>query len=63
MWKVSLIILVAAAVMPGCGRAPPQSGAQREGEPRQKVAIACTYQPQSTLVHVAEARGPFAEAG
>ena len=57
MWKASLTLIFIAALM-GCQKSPSQSA-----EPPQKITVAYTYQPQSTLVHVAVAKGYFAEEG
>lgn len=50
-------ILMALVVLPGCRREG--SG----GRPLVQVSLACTADPQSTLVHIARAKGYFAEAG
>ncbi|MES2877954.1 MAG: NrtA/SsuA/CpmA family ABC transporter substrate-binding protein [Pseudomonadota bacterium] len=42
----------------GCQKSSPQNA-----EPRQTITFAYTYQPQSTLVHMAVAKGYFAEEG
>jgi len=61
MWKpLPLLILVAALL--GCEKLSPRAE-EPPPEPRQKITVAYTYQPQSTLVHVAAAKGYFAEAG
>ncbi len=57
MWKSSFILLLISALL-GCQKAEPQ-----HSEPAQKITVAYTYQPQSTLVHVAIAKGYFAEEG
>jgi len=53
IWLTAALI----AVVSGCNRseAPPT--------PPQKITVAYTYQPQSTLVHIAVAKGYFAEEG
>ena len=57
MWKTSLTLIFIAALM-GCQKSP-----SKTAEPPQKITVAYTYQPQSTLVHVAVAKGYFAEEG
>jgi len=57
MWKASFALMLIAALA-GCQKSPPQSA-----EPPQKITVAYTYQPQSTLVHVAVIKGYFAEEG
>ncbi len=57
MWKTSFALMCIAALA-GCQKSPPQSA-----EPPQKITVAYTSQPQSTLVHVAVAKGYFAEEG
>ena len=58
MWKTSLALIFAATLM-GCQKPSPQNPPL----PPQKITVAYTYQPQSTLVHVAVAKGYFAEEG
>jgi NitT/TauT family transport system substrate-binding protein len=50
------------AVLLGCQKSP-ENEEQRAAEPLQKITVAYTYQPQSTLVHVAVAKGYFVEEG
>ena len=57
MWKTSLALIFIAALT-GCQKPSPQNA-----QPPQKITVAYTYQPQSTLVHVAVAKGYFAEEG
>lgn len=57
MWKSSFIFVLIIALM-GCQKTPSQTA-----EPLQKITVAYTYQPQSTLVHVAVKKGYFAEEG
>jgi ABC-type nitrate/sulfonate/bicarbonate transport system substrate-binding protein len=61
MWKVLLIFF--AVTLVGCQKSPPQNAGQRGGAPLQKVTFAYTYQPQSTLAHVAMEKGYFLEEG
>lgn len=61
MWKVLLIFF--AGILAGCQKSPSENAGQRGGAPLQKVTFAYTYQPQSTLAHVAKEKGYFAEEG
>ncbi|MCX7172047.1 MAG: NrtA/SsuA/CpmA family ABC transporter substrate-binding protein [Proteobacteria bacterium] len=56
MWKKSLALIFIAALA-GCQKSPPSA------EPPQKITVAYTSQPQSTLVHIAVAKGYFASEG
>lgn len=60
--KTSISLMFIAALM-GCKQSSPQDAAQQAAKPLQKVTVAYTYQPQSTLVHVAMMKGYFAEEG
>ena len=51
------------AAMAGCQESPRQGGIRPAGQPLDKIAFAYTYQPQSTLAHVAMKRGYFTEQG
>lgn len=57
MWKTFISLSLAAALV-GCQKPEPQ-----KSEPLQKITFAYTYQPQSTLVHIAVAKGYFTEEG
>lgn len=57
------IALIFIAALTGCEQSSPQDAEQQAAQPLQKVTVAYTYQPQSTLVHVAMAKGYFAEQG
>jgi len=57
MWKSSLSLALIATLM-ACQK--PQT---QNAEPPQKISVAYTFQPQSTLVHIAVAKGYFAEEG
>lgn len=59
MWKMPLALLLIAALL-GCQESP---SAGAGPEPRQKITVAYTVQPQSTLLHVAVAKGYFSEEG
>lgn len=62
MRKAILLSLLVFALM-GCEKLSGSSIEFRKTEPRQKISIAYTFQPQSTLVHVAIAKGYFADEG
>jgi NitT/TauT family transport system substrate-binding protein len=51
------------AVLLGCQKSPSQDAATTVAGPLQKVTFAYTFQPQSTLVHVAMAKGYFKDEG
>ena len=51
-------LLIFLAALAACQKSPLQNA-----EPPQKITVAYTWQPQSTLVHVAVAKGYFAEEG
>lgn len=57
------IALMLVAVLMGCQKSAPDNAEQRAEQPKQKITVAYTYQPQSTLVHVAVAKGYFIEEG
>jgi NitT/TauT family transport system substrate-binding protein len=57
----TLITAGLLAALVGCQKSPSQSAEQ--AAPPQKITVAYTYQPQSTLVHIAVAKGYFAEEG
>ena len=62
MWKITLSLLFFFAIS-GCQKSPSQDASQRSAATLQKITVAYTYQPQSTLAHVAVAKGYFAEEG
>lgn len=62
MWKISLSLLF-FALLTGCQKSPPENAAQPTAGPLQKITVAYTVQPQSTLVHVAVAKGYFTDEG
>lgn len=62
MWETSLTLMFIAALM-GCHKSSPQNAEQQGAEPLQKITVAYTFQPQSTLVHIAMAKGYFAGEG
>lgn len=57
MCKSSLILIFIAALI-GCDKSQP-----RQAESLQKITVTYTFQPQSTLVHIAMAKGYFIEEG
>ncbi|MDO8768464.1 MAG: ABC transporter substrate-binding protein [Burkholderiaceae bacterium] len=63
MWNVLLVLILAAATLVGCEKSSSQNAEQRSAEPHQEITFAYTYQPQSTLAHVATAKGYFNEEG
>ncbi|MFZ2852811.1 MAG: NrtA/SsuA/CpmA family ABC transporter substrate-binding protein [Rhodocyclaceae bacterium] len=54
-----LLLLLSVTALAGCQDASPPNTIQ----PLQKVTVAYTFQPQSTLVHLAQAKGFFTEEG
>lgn len=59
----TLLALLWLATLLGCQKSSPQNAEQRGTQPLQTIVVAYTGQPQSTLVHVALAKGYFAEEG
>jgi NitT/TauT family transport system substrate-binding protein len=51
------------AALIGCQKSTSQPPEHNSAAPAQKITFAYTYQPQSTLVHVAVAKGYFVEEG
>ena len=62
MWKNGLSLLLVFMLF-GCQKSPSQGDGQRGANPLQKITVAYTIQPQSTLPHVAAAKGFFLEEG
>lgn len=62
MWKRLFTIMLSVAFI-ACQESSSLNAEQKGAEPRQKIVVAYTYQPQSTLVHVAVAKGYFASEG
>lgn len=62
MWKPVLSILL-IAMLQACEMRPPHHDEQANGCAQQKITVAFTSQPQSTLVHVAMVKGYFAAQG
>ena len=56
--RTAALAFLLLAILPGCRRSA--AGAARAAT---QVTVACTTQPQSTLVHVAAAKGFFAQEG
>jgi len=63
MGKTFPLFIIILAILLGCQKSPTHNEGLRGGEPLEKVSFAYTYQPQSTLAHVAMAKGYFAEEG
>ena len=61
-WALPLFILILATLV-GCEKSPSQNAGQRSAEPDQQITFAYTYQPQSTLAHVAAIKGYFKDEG
>lgn len=59
----ALIAAALLALLTGCQKSPTHIAEQTQNGQLQKITVAYTYQPQSTLVHVAMAKGYFAEEG
>jgi NitT/TauT family transport system substrate-binding protein len=62
MWKLFTPLIFIAALA-GCNKSPSQSAGQPNAAAAQKITVAYTWQPQSTLVHIAVAKGYFAGEG
>lgn len=62
MWRMLLAICCAVSLA-SCDKAPPPAAATVGSAERQKIAVAFTGQPQSTLVHIALAKGYFLNQG
>lgn len=60
--KTALIFALVATLL-GCQKAPSGDAAPATGARPTRVTVAYTVQPQSTLIHVAVAKGYFAEEG
>ena len=57
LWKVPLALMF-VVTLAGC-----EKFSLQQAEPPQKITFAYTYQPQSTLVHIAMVKGYFVEEG
>ena len=68
-WQKSLLgktlplFIIVLATLAACEKSPTQNEGRRGGEPLEKILFAYTYQPQSTLAHIATANSYFAEEG
>ncbi len=62
MWRM-LLAMCCAVSLASCDRAPPPGAATVGSAERQKITVAFTGQPQSTLVHIALAKGYFLNEG
>ena len=62
MWRMFLAVCC-AVTLASCDKAPPQVAGSAGSEGRQKVTVAYTTQPQSTLIHVAANKGYFSNQG
>lgn len=62
-WKDLLLVVIFLTTLVGCDKSPSQNAAKPSAESNQKITFAYTYQPQSTLAHVATAKGYFKEEG
>lgn len=57
MWKAGILLMLTAAIM-GC-----QKTSEHQNLSPTKITVACTVQPESSLVHIALNKGFFAEEG
>lgn len=57
------VIFILITALTACQQSSPDNAKQQAKQPPQKISVAYTYQPQSTLVHVAMAKGYFVEEG
>ncbi len=62
MWRMFLAVCC-AVTLASCDKAPPQAAGSAGSEGRQKVTVAYTTQPQSTLIHIAANKGYFSNQG
>ena len=62
MWRMFLAVCC-AVTLTSCDKAPPQAAGSAGSEGRQKVTVAYTTQPQSTLIHIAVNKGYFSNQG
>ena len=62
MWRMFLAVCC-AVTLASCDKAPIQAAGSAGSEGRQKVTVAYTTQPQSTLIHVAANKGYFSNQG
>ena len=62
MWQIFLAVCC-AVTLTSCDKAPLQAAGSAGSEGRQKVTVAFTTQPQSTLIHIAMSKGYFSNQG
>ena len=62
-WKDLLLFVIVLTTLVGCDKSPSQNSVQRNPESNEKITFAYTYQPQSTLAHVATSKAYFKEEG
>ena len=62
MKKLIAVAAIAISLF-GCKKSATDHAETQDTAPLQKITVAYTYQPQSTLIHVALAKGFFAEEG
>ena len=62
MWRMFLAVCC-AVTLASCDKAPPKAAGSAGSEGRQKVTVAYTTQPQSTLIHIAANKGYFSNQG
>lgn len=62
MWKI-LVSLCFIAALTGCDKPSPLGAVHSSTDALQKITVAYTFQPQSTLVHIAVKQGYFAAEG
>ncbi len=62
MWKFTITWLVLLALS-ACGKSPGTDEDPNLPGRLQKISIAVTSQPQSALIHIAEAKGYFKSEG
>ncbi len=58
-----LLAFCCAVILAGCDRVPSSATDIARSEVRQKITIAFTTQPQSTLIHIALNKGYFSNSG
>ena len=62
MWRM-LVAMCCAVSLASCDKAPLQAAGSAGSEGRQKVTVAYTTQPQSTLIHIAVSKDYFSNQG
>lgn len=61
--RKTVLALLFLAALAGCEKSPAPNAGRPGAESLRRITVAYTYQPQSTLVHVAVANGYFADEG